>query len=80
MTISDWAMPARFRTSGLVQALFVPVDDDRIDPFAGEAVGDMVAHLASPDDDHFHVNEYLRFPMKSSLPEVALVVILVFKR
>lgn len=63
-----------------MQALFVPVDDDRIDPFTGEAVGDMVADLSGPDDDHLHVNESLRFPMESSLPRGALAVVFVFQR
>jgi hypothetical protein len=64
----------------LAQALFVPVDNDRIKSFAGEAVGDMVAYLAGPDDDHLHVNEFLRFSMKSSRPDGALVVVLVFQK
>jgi hypothetical protein len=43
------------RLRDLVKARFVPVDDDRIDPFAGEAVGDVLSDLAGTDDDHLHV-------------------------
>ena len=68
------------RLRDLTQALFVPVDDDRVDPFAGEAVGDVVSDLSGPDDDHFHVNESLRFPVKSSRPDSALAVVFVFQR